>query len=236
MTSTATDVLLRRIERLERENRRFKCAGVALALGLVAVLLMGQAPGRARTVEAEKLVLKDRAGKVRAVLGEAGEDRELGLYLYDRKQVPRVAVSLDMTGAPMLRMASEIGADRVRLEPDGGLNLHGDSGRVYLSVKYGNEPSLDLIDKDGWTRASLHLTSAPMLRLLDQRGDARIWMGAMSDGKAQIYLGARPERSQPGQVIDLSKPRVLPYATLEVEADGTMGLQFRRGGTIWKAP
>lgn len=228
MTERASDVLVRRIERLERENRRFKRVGVALALGLVAVLLMGQAPGRARTLEAEKLVLKDRGGKIRAVLGEDGEDRELGLYLYDGKQVPRVAVSLDRAGSPMLRMVSEIGADRVRLDPIGGLNLYGDAGRVYLSVKLGNEPSLDLIDKDGWTRASLALTSAPVMRFLDPRGDARLWMGAMGDGKAQIYLGARPERSQPGYI--------LPYAMLEVAADGTMGLQFRRGGTIWKAP
>jgi len=236
MTETTPDVLVQRIERLERENRRFKRAGAALALGLVAVLVMGQAPGRARTLEAEKLVLKDRSGKIRAVLGEGGEEREHGLFLYDGKRVPRAWLALDLAGSPGLRMASEIGADRVRLEPDGGLNLYGTAGRIYLSVKYGTEPSLDLIDKDGWTRAVLHLNSAPILRLLDQRGHARLWMGAMGDGKAQIYLGARPEPSPPGQVVDMSKPRILPYATLEVDADGTMGLQFRRGGTIWKAP
>lgn len=204
--------------------------------GLVAVLLMGQAPARSRTLEAEKLVLKDRSGKIRAVLGEGGEDRELGLYLYDGKQVPRAALVLDLAGSPMLRLAAETGADRVRLDPVGALNLYGDTGRVYLSVKLGNEPSLDLIDKDGWTRASLALAGAPVMRFLDPRRDARLWMGAMGDGRAQIYLEARPERSQPGQAIDLSQPRILPYAMLEVAADGTMGLTFRRGGTIWKAP
>ena len=44
MTETTSEVLVRRIERLERENRRFKRAGAAIAIGIVAVLLMGQAP------------------------------------------------------------------------------------------------------------------------------------------------------------------------------------------------
>ena len=228
MTETMSDTLTRRIERLERENRRFKRAGATIAIGIVAVLLMGQAPAKSCTLEAEKLVLKDRSGKIRAVLGEGGEESELGLHLYDKKQVPRATLTLDVAGSPMLRLAADTGADRVRLDTTGGLNLYGDTGRVYLSVKLGKEPSLDLIDKDGWTRASLSLAGAPVMRFLDPRGDARLWMGAMGDGKAQIYLGARPERAQPGHI--------LPYAMLEVAADGTMGLQFRRGGTIWKAP
>lgn len=46
------------------------------------------------------------------------------VYLYDKKLVPRAALSLDLVGSPMLRMASEIGADRVRLEPDRGQPGH----------------------------------------------------------------------------------------------------------------
>ena len=72
MTETSSDALVRRIERLERENRRFKRKGAAIVVGIVAVLLMGQTVPKSRTIEAEKFVLKDKRGKVRAVLGEGG--------------------------------------------------------------------------------------------------------------------------------------------------------------------
>jgi hypothetical protein len=46
----------------------------------------------------------------------------------------------------------------------------------------------------------------------------------------------RPQPAQPGRAVDPSRPNVAATATLEVDADGTMGLRFVRGGTIWKAP
>ena len=54
-----------RLEKVERENRVLKRFAM-LALSLIAaVLVMGQA-GPQRTVEAEKFVLKDSAGRMRA--------------------------------------------------------------------------------------------------------------------------------------------------------------------------
>lgn len=56
---------MNRLERLEKQNRRFKQIG-ALALILVgSVLLMGQNSAR-RTVEANEFLLKDENGKSRA--------------------------------------------------------------------------------------------------------------------------------------------------------------------------
>ena len=56
-----------RLERLERQQRRWRgVAGVA-CLGLVAVALMGQKPA-GRTVEAERFILRDAAGRTRAEL------------------------------------------------------------------------------------------------------------------------------------------------------------------------
>jgi len=74
MTETPVDVLARRIDRLERQNRRFKRGVTAIVLGIVAVLLMGQTVAKSPTVEAQKLVLKDKRGKIRAVLGEFSDD------------------------------------------------------------------------------------------------------------------------------------------------------------------
>jgi hypothetical protein len=115
----------------------------------------------------------------------------------------------------------------------------GDGPSVTLGVTHGNEPTLHLNDKDGWTRAALVLTNtntAPILKFLDPRGNARAWIGAMSDGKAQLLLMNRPQPTPPEPAGAPSRPNIAASATLEVEADGTMGLRFFRDGTIWKAP
>ena len=60
-------LVMNRLERLEKQNRRIKQIG-ALALILIAsVLLMGQASSK-RTVEANQFMLKDTSGRLRATL------------------------------------------------------------------------------------------------------------------------------------------------------------------------
>lgn len=239
MTHTPADALVRRIERLERENRRLKRAGAAIVLGILAVLLMGQAVPKGPTIEAQRFVLKDKRGKVRAVLGE-GADGETGLFVYDGKQRPRAMVAMLEHDAPVIQLADDRGVPRVALDPTGGLAITGDGPRVLLGVTYGTEPMLQLIDKEGWTRASLALATgpspAPILKFLDPRGNARMWLGAMSDGRAQLLMMGRPPQRQPGPTVDLSRATIPGTATLEVDADGAGSLQFRRGGTMWKAP
>lgn len=88
MDDATLNALSKRLERVERENQWLRRMG---ALGLVvvgAVFLMGQAFPGARSVETDRVVVKDRSGKVRVVLGEitaADETRPagFGLTLYD---------------------------------------------------------------------------------------------------------------------------------------------------------
>ncbi len=239
MTETPMDVLVRRIDRLERENRRFRRVATAIAFGVAAVFLMGQTVPKSPAVETQKLVLKDKRGKIRAVLGGFSEDEPFGLLVFDANQRIRTKLGLEEDGSPILALTDDRGVDRVALHPAFGLRVLGDGPSVTLGVNYGTEPALHLNDKDGWTRAALVLTgtnTAPILKFLDQRGNARAWIGAMSDGKAQLLLMNRPQPAQPGRAVDLSKPNIAASATLEVDADGTMGLRFFRGGMIWKAP
>lgn len=58
------DTLVRRLDRLERENRRWKRVSAATFAAIAALVLMGQATPR-RVVEAEKFVLRDLNGKDR---------------------------------------------------------------------------------------------------------------------------------------------------------------------------
>jgi len=173
------------------------------------------------------------------VLGAFADDEPFGLLVFDANQRIRAKLGLEADGTPLLSLTDVAGAERVTLHPALGLRVQGDGPSVTLGVTHGNEPTLHLNDKDGWTRAALVLTNtntAPILKFLDPRGNARAWIGAMSDGKAQLLLMNRPQPTPPGPAGAPSRPNIAASATLEVEADGTMGLRFFRDGTIWRAP
>ena len=76
--------LVTRVNRLERENRRMKLAGMLLLVGIAALIVMGQTKATkvAKVVEAEKFVLIDKKlGLPNATL-ETSESGMAGLFLY----------------------------------------------------------------------------------------------------------------------------------------------------------
>ncbi len=81
MTEPTMETLARRLDRMERENRRMKQVGVVALAVIAAVVLMGHVVGE-KVVEAERFVLLDSSGQPRAVLAVAKGGS--GLYLYDR--------------------------------------------------------------------------------------------------------------------------------------------------------
>ena len=82
--------LTQRVEHLEHENRRLKQFGITALVLIAAVLAMGRAPP-ARTIEAEKFLLKDVDGNVRAKLDVKEGSTEL-MFL-DRAGHERVALT-----------------------------------------------------------------------------------------------------------------------------------------------
>lgn len=72
-------VLMQRLDKLERSNRRLKLSGLIVLVGLVAVGLMGQARPPLQTVEAQEFVVKDAGGAVRARLGASPSAASLTL-------------------------------------------------------------------------------------------------------------------------------------------------------------
>jgi len=70
MTSPTSEIqaLAHRLECVEREDRRWKRWGAVGLVGMAAAVLMGQATP-SRVVQAERVVLQDATGKVRAELG-----------------------------------------------------------------------------------------------------------------------------------------------------------------------
>ena len=103
-TPTTLDGLTRRLEAIERAHRRLKRAAGIGALAAAALLLMGQAGDRiaagtvvGRTVEAQSLVIRDAAGKVR-VLIDADAVGPAALTLSDKDGRERLALGVGPAG------------------------------------------------------------------------------------------------------------------------------------------
>jgi len=79
MEASTIPVLLQRLEKLERSNRRLKLSGLVVLFGLAAFAVMGQARPPLQVVEAQEFVVKDAGGVVRARLGASPSAVSLSL-------------------------------------------------------------------------------------------------------------------------------------------------------------
>ncbi|MGH9745090.1 MAG: hypothetical protein ACRD59_03125 [Candidatus Acidiferrales bacterium] len=138
-----------RIVKLERENRKLRWSALILLLMVSGVILMGQAKPAARIVEAQKFVLKDENGKVRAWMGLYGTGSELMLGNDSAQPMMRLIVSTDA----------------------GNLHFYGShKGGMTLAVDSG-DPSLSIVDADGNGGAAIAFSKdGPGLTLVDGKG------------------------------------------------------------------
>jgi hypothetical protein len=144
--------VVERLEKVERQNRRLRGAGIAVLVLAVAGLLMGQAMPRARIVEAEGFVLKDAAGKVWAKLDVFKDGPGLGLY--DENGKPRAMLSAFKAG-PGLSLFDENGKTRTTLDvfkAGPGLALRDENDKLRAGLVVGKDgPGLALYDEAGKT-------------------------------------------------------------------------------------
>lgn len=103
--------VVRRLERLERENKHLRRAGVA-ALTLTGVALLASATTVCKTVWAERFVLKDPSNRERAVLTayETGGTPKLSLLDQNGKEALTFGVAED--GVAFLELPGEEGPVR----------------------------------------------------------------------------------------------------------------------------
>jgi len=142
MNEPTMETLARRVDKVERENRRMKQAGVVALAVIAAVVLMGQAtPSKvvAKEVVAEKFVLRDASGRAHAVLGTVNK-RAVSLALIDKNGKPRVVLGVSSDGSSSLSFY------------DKDVNR-----RAVLGLRADDSPDLALLDKDGKLRARLSL-------------------------------------------------------------------------------
>lgn len=177
----APDVILRRLDDLEGENRRLRRLGAALLAACAVVLVVGTAmtvvathglAGGRAAVRAQRFVLEDASGHVRGTWGVT-EEGTVQLALTDSRSEPRARMSVLEDGSPGLGLVDADGHPRAAL----GLLADGTISLVFA-------------DPEGHSRAVLGLTAAgaSSLALADGRGVTRAGLGVATGGKPTLTM------------------------------------------------
>jgi hypothetical protein len=213
MPITTADPVMARLDRLERESRRWRRVALGSWLAIGALLLLGQSSPRAtrpasptRTVEAERFILRDARGRSGATLGWAPDDTPR-LTLHDPAGQARTLLTVGAGGAPGLSL----------------LDTDGKTVRAALIVGPDGAPGLALFDSAGKPRlaAALFHTSAgaargsqtaPAIVAYDTAGVARVTFGLRGPDVAGL---------------ELTDGRGATRALLRVQADGAPDLALR---------
>jgi hypothetical protein len=245
--------LSKRIERLERENRRLRQAGFLVLLCCVSIFVMGQAKAPkagtlnvGKALEAGKFVLKDGRGQKRAELGlfadrpalvfyETGERALLslgaepegaGLTLYEGNTRKAAAFSLTDNG-PLLTLYGA-GIKRLNLSvtdrgPAVGLLGRNSEAKAALGLTAGDDPFLHLFGPE--ERGGTQLVAAP------DRTALRFFDAS---DKARAVLGIVEKESSPGLVLNDGAGTARAILMLTSEGPG-MDFFDKNKTRIWTA-
>jgi hypothetical protein len=106
-----SDTLVRRIERLERQNRSLRVAGTLAVLAGAAALCIGMSAPR-KSLETDLLLIKDASGTTRMILGMADDGPAITMLDSNGKLRANIGVTekgpefdfLDASETPRLQM------------------------------------------------------------------------------------------------------------------------------------
>ncbi len=190
MEKLELEALADRVERLEQENQWLKRLGVLTLVGLAALAIFGtNLIGPARQVEAERFVVKDQHGQVRASLG----------ILPD--------------GQPALKIQDELGRDQVALraltERSSSLEFtDGGKLRAALSSSSSGAANLNLFARDNGIATGLYVWPDNEAGLAINRGLSSLVFGVKPDGTAQALISDAEGNQYGGPIVDVEGGRL----------------------------
>lgn len=253
---THDDILLR-LQRLERESRRWKRGALALATALGATVLttiaagfVGPTPATSveKVVEAERFVLRGADGTEHAVLGLDGQGNPNllmrkgkahafltlagpGLHLRAPDGKTSSFLGIDTNGSNRLELTSERLQDGLRatVQPDGSAGFYA-------------------VDAEGRERVTMEYLAegSSQLTVRDAKGLIRSHVGLDKNGVGSTLLIDSIGRRRLGMLLDPEGTPLLaiedeagrPRAKLTTEFDGTPRLELLRedGKPMFKEP
>ena len=268
MPLSAPDPITARLDRLERDSRRWRRVALGSWLAIAALLLLGQAPPRAkpaRTVEAERFVLRDARGGIGATLGWEADDTPR-LTLNDSRGQPRAALAVGAGGTPGLtlldtdgttiRAALVVGSDGAPglalFDPAGKPRLaaalfHGRGAGRGTTARGEPAPAVVGYDGTGVVRVTFGVKgSDAALELADSRGTARTVVRVPAEGTPDLLLRDADGRGRAGlsvlsdgtPALNLNGQDGRPRATMTLTPTkgAALALADAKGAVVWSAP
>jgi len=247
-TAISNGQVLVRLERLERENRRYKLGAAAAGLACFGWVACGLVPQTKTTLSAERIVLLDSAGGEKATLEVDSKGNPMltlrneqatavlttngpSLLLRGPDGKTGAFMGIDSKSTARLELTSHRLLDGVRL----AAHADGSSGVYVLDVDGRNRGGLEAFgpggaalnfrDPLGRVRGSMGLDAklVPNLLLLDEEGARRVGLVVQEDGNA---------------LLEVSDERGQPRVQLSTLFDGSPMLEMKRadGAPSFHAP
>ena len=206
--------LTKRLERAERDVRRYRVALAVLGVGVLTAGILNAvrpagASGTPALIQARHFQLVDGAGKLRADLGVVGDN--VGLWLFDKAGNGRAELRLagDKVGLTFYDKAERVRAGLRMVGDDVSLGLLDKAGKLRAGLAVvGDDVGLALADKAGNGRAELRVAGDKVgLGLLDKAGNTRAELG--NTGLKDTRTGSTEHRAASSLVLYSEKGKVL---------------------------
>jgi hypothetical protein len=220
------NVVLARLDKVEKENRKMKRAGLACLLTAACIVVMGQARPAATTLQAQSYFLQDASGAKRAELllesGAPGSEPSPVLRFLDGKGAETLSLSstrLELAGK------SDLGPD-ILLDDAKGMP------RVDLGLEH-NLPFIILNDEKGTVREDIGLERGdPAFVINDEKAQPRVGFGLSNGHPSVTVIDAEGYTSVMGIT-----PLVTTSTGVQRLTTGASLVLFGSDGTLlWSAP
>ncbi len=176
----------RRLQRLERQNRRLRLVVYSGLVAVVGAVAMAQTRP-SQTIEAERFVVRDRMGNQRAVLGLEDDAPRLALYA-PGQEIESVWLGM-LNDVPILTLQRVGGSFQAQLT-QGLFFVRGANGSFLADVETVDASGgMSLRDRDGQTRVRINWPGREAsLGLYEPSGEARIVAAIDGSGTASLTL------------------------------------------------
>jgi len=168
MESPSLEAVCVRLNHLERENRILKRAGVVLSFAFIAWVVLGSGFVKpAGQVVAERFILKDSSGQVRAHLSTKSDGSpELALFGQKGSRVVSLNASADDTGSLDYFDKGDV--------------------RVSLSSTPGGSAVLNFMDRNGKSASGMYMWPDSSTGVGFRSGDRSVYMKVAADGSSRL--------------------------------------------------
>lgn len=232
-----------RVRRLERQNRSLRLIAYGGWIVLAAGVAMAQTRP-AQTVEAERFVVRDGSGNLRAVLG-LDEDGMPRLAMYQRAQDIE-SIWLGMQEQVPLFTLQRVGHSFQSQLTEGMFYLRGGNGAMLLDLEAPDASGgLSLRDRFGQTRARINFPGREAsFGLYSAEGEARVVAALDAEGTASIGLPYGGERGAQiysraasiGMLIYDSQGRMRYGVDVPPGSTANLGIFDQQGKTLFGVP